>query len=384
VDSAVAGAVLAVGYFELTGVIPGSVFPGNSRFHAVFIVLTAAPLVLRRVYPVSMMLAVGAVTSVWQYTMYSEVQQPPFEPFIALLIVVFGAGMYTVGRRARAALVAVAAGLLAAVIDIVAGKPLGSAIPPMLMIIGVFVLGTMLAGYRIKAEAAAVRADRLARHHEAQRAAAVVEERSRIARELHDVITHDVSLMVMQAAVERRLHSGAPDGALGSIEAIGRDALGELRRMLGVLRSPDGGVPLRPQPGLGQIGDLVAQCALFGLDVTLVVEGTAAPLSPGLDLAVYRIVQESLTNMAKHAGATTAVITIRHLLDCLEIEIVDDGPALDHVAVGPAAPADEIGRHGLVGMRERAALYSGTVESGPRDGRRGYRVCVRLPKEQPL
>jgi signal transduction histidine kinase len=372
----VAAVVLAVGVGELTGLIPGSAFPGNDRVHAVFVIMTAAPLVLRRAYPLSTMLVTVAITTVWQYAMYSEEQQPPFEAFIALLIAVFGAGVYTAGRSARAAVVTVALGSLVTVIDILAGKPVGQAVPPTVMIIGVFLLGRLLAGYRIQAEQSAVRADRVAREHEASRERALADERARIARELHDVISHDVSLIVMQASIERRMRAGRStdsDDVLASIETVGRDALAELRRMLGVLRSPDSTAPMQPQAGLGQLDGLVAQCRDAGLGVRLVTEGDPADHPAGLDLTAYRVVQESLTNVAKHAGRGHAVATIRHRSDHVEIEVVDDG-AGDRETRIDAPPG-----HGLVGMRERVALYGGTVEAGPQQAGAGFRVLVRLP-----
>jgi signal transduction histidine kinase len=244
------------------------------------------------------------------------------------------------------------------------------------MIIGVFLLGRLLAGYRIQAEQSAVRADRVAREHEVSRERALADERASIARELHDVISHDVSLIVMQASIERRLRAGRStdsDEVLASIETVGRDALAELRRMLGVLRSPDSTAPMQPQAGLGQLDGLVAQCRDAGLGVRLVTEGDPADLPAGLDLTAYRVVQESLTNVAKHAGRGHAVATIRHRSDHVEIEVVDDG-AGDRETRIDAPPG-----HGLVGMRERVALYGGTVEAGPQQAGAGFRVLVRLP-----
>ena len=375
-DAVVAAVVLAEGIGELSGAIPGTSFPGNDRVHAVFLILTAAPLVLRRAYPLSTMLVVVGVTTAWQYTMYDEQQQPPFVAFIALLIAVFGAGVYTAGRSARAAIVTVTLGSLITVIDILAGKPAGQAVPPTLMIVGVFVLGRLLAGYRIQAEESAVHADRMEREHQASHERALAEERARIARELHDVISHDVSLIVMQASIERRMRAGSTadsDDVLASIETIGRDALAELRRMLGVLRAPDATAPMRPQAGLGQVARLVAQCHDAGLGVRLVTEGDPCDLPAGLDHTAYRVIQESLTNVAKHAGGNGhAVATIRHRSDHVEIEVVDDGGG-DHDR------RERTTGLGLVGMRERVALYGGTVEAGPQQTGDGFRVLVRLP-----
>lgn len=371
VDGIVAVAVLLVGVGEITGVIAGSSFPGNRSVHAVFVVLVALPLVVRRTWPLVSMLLVVAIAAAWQYGLYGPDQQPPFEPFVALLLATFTAGLATSGRAAAIAVAVVGTGLCLTVVAVADGEPLGSAIPPVLQILGVFALGRLLAGYRARAVAEGERAARLEQEADRARTAAVQEERSRIARELHDVVSHDVNLMVLQASVERRMRAqGAPgsDEALASIEASGREALAELRRMLGVLRH-DGAAPLAPQPGMDQVPELLAQAREAGLDVDLVIDAGAGPLPPGLGLTAYRIVQESLTNVVKHADGAHAVAAIRHDSECLEIEVVDDGP-------GRTTPS---GGLGLVGMRERVSVYGGTLVAGPRPDGRGFRVLARIP-----
>lgn len=378
-DTAIALGALAIGTAELTGAIPGSNFPGPLVANAVFVVFTAAPLVIRRAFPMTAFLLVVVVTTTWQYSLFSVEVQMPFEPFVALLIVVFGAGAYTRDRVAAAALATVGVGTVLSVVDLLAGEPLGSAVPPMLMILGVFVLGRLVAGYRERAHEFAVRAVRAEREAEDVRRLAVAEERARIARELHDVISHDVSLMVLQASVERRIRSQADaddsdDTAaiLASIEATGRDALAELRRMLGVLRSVDPDAPLTPQPGLAELGELIDQARSAGLDVRVERDTDGLALPSGLDLTAYRLVQESLTNVAKHVGPTRVSLALRRRPDELEIEVVNDGPAR---SLGLE------GGHGLIGMRERVALYGGTLVTGPHE--QGFRVCARLPVVEP-
>lgn len=371
-DTAVAAAVLLLGLGELTGVVAGSEFPGNRSVHAVFVVLIALPLVVRRTWPLVSMLLVVAIAAAWQFGLYGPEQQPPFEPFVALLLATFTAGLVTSGRAATLAVGVVGTGLCLAVAAVVAGEPLGSAVPPVLQILGVFALGRLLAGYRARAVAEGQRAARLEQEAEHSRAAAVRDERTRIARELHDVVSHDVNLMVLQASVERRMRAQAGvggDEALASIEATGREALAELRRMLGVLRHDGAQAPLAPQPGMDQVPELLAQARDAGLDVELVVDGDVVPLPPGLGLTAYRIVQESITNVAKHAGGARAVAAIRHGATCLEIEVVDDG-------VGCASPN---GGLGLVGMRERVSVYGGTLVAGPRPEAPGFRVLARIP-----
>jgi signal transduction histidine kinase len=201
---------------------------------------------------------------------------------------------------------------------------------------------------------------------------AVVEERGRIARELHDAIAHNVSMMVVQAGAERRVLDGANGSTrevLATIEEIGRGALTEMRRLVGMLRS-DAADPLAPQPGLGDLATLATQVREAGLPVGLHVDGEPRELPVGIELSAYRIVQEALTNALKHAGEARAAVHVRYGPDWLELEIVDDG-------VGAPAPVGG-GGHGLVGMRERVALYGGRLDAGRRAGG-GFGVRVLLP-----
>jgi signal transduction histidine kinase len=201
---------------------------------------------------------------------------------------------------------------------------------------------------------------------------AVVEERERIARELHDVIAHHVSTMVMQAGAERRtLGAGQSDTreVLGTIERVGRGALTEMRRMVSMLRQ-DAEHDLTPQPTLGDVPELVRRMQDAGLPVTLQVTGERRELSEGIELSAYRIVQEALTNALKHAPGAQARVQVRYGHDDLELAVLDDGH-------GGTAPVSG-GGHGLVGMRERVAMYGGSIEAGP-ERPDGFAVRVRLP-----
>jgi signal transduction histidine kinase len=201
---------------------------------------------------------------------------------------------------------------------------------------------------------------------------AVAEERARIARELHDVIAHNVSMMVLQAGAERRVLDGANGptrDVLRTIEQIGRSALTEMRRLLGMLRS-DAGEPLTPQPGLGDLPTLIAQVREAGLPAELRIDGQPRDLPAGIELSAFRIIQEALTNALKHAGDARAQVSVRYRTDTLELEIVDDGPGTANSTTGAG--------HGLVGMRERVTLCGGRLETGHRpDG--GFAVRVLLP-----
>jgi signal transduction histidine kinase len=201
---------------------------------------------------------------------------------------------------------------------------------------------------------------------------AVVEERARIARELHDAIAHNVSMMVIQAGAERRVlegERGPTREVLETIERIGRGALTEMRRLVGMLRS-DAGDPLAPQPGLNDLPTLVTHVREAGLPVELHVDGERRELPVGIELSAYRIVQEALTNALKHAGEAHASVRVHYGAESLELEIVDDGG-------GAAAPVSS-GGHGLVGMRERVALYGGRLDAGRRPSG-GFSVRVLLP-----
>jgi signal transduction histidine kinase len=219
------------------------------------------------------------------------------------------------------------------------------------------------------------RAARLERERDAQARIAAVAERARIARELHDVIAHNVSVMVVQADGASYALGTDPvraKEALAAISATGRQALAEMRRLLGVLRREEDGVPQEraPQPGMGELGELLDQARSAGLPVSFRVEGVPQELPGGAALAAYRIVQESLTNTRKHAGpVASASVLLRYTGDTLVLAISDDGR-------GAAAP-DGSG-HGLTGMRERVAMYGGSVAAGPRPGG-GFEVVATLP-----
>jgi signal transduction histidine kinase len=218
------------------------------------------------------------------------------------------------------------------------------------------------------------RADQ-AEQNQAERSQRAVEvERTRIARELHDLVAHSVSVMVVQAAGGGRALARDPEeaaGAFASIEATGREALNELRRLLGVLRDEGsaGVPPLTPAPSMRDLRALVSHYTEAGLPVSVEVQGAERDLPPAIDLSAYRIIQEALTNSLKHAGPAHAAVHVDYGEDCLEVTIIDDGRG---------AGAVNHGGLGLVGMRERVELFSGRLRTGPTPGG-GYTVRVRLP-----
>jgi signal transduction histidine kinase len=200
------------------------------------------------------------------------------------------------------------------------------------------------------------------------------EERLRIARELHDVVAHTMATINVQAGVAAHVLSTQPEAAAESLQAIktaSKEGLRELRAILNVLRQADDADPTQPAPGTAQLDALVDRACQAGLDTTLTVTGTPVPLPAAVDLAAYRIIQESLTNTIRHAGPATAAVSLGYHHDELRIEVTDTGR-------GAAVEATPGGGHGLAGMRERAASVGGTAEAGPRPGG-GFRVAARLP-----
>lgn len=201
--------------------------------------------------------------------------------------------------------------------------------------------------------------------------AAIVEERSRIARELHDIVAHAISVTVLQARGGRRMletHPAEARAAFDAIERTSTQALAEMRRLLGMLRE-GGAIGLAPQPSLSHLDALVESVRQAGLPIEIVREGDPIELPPGVDLSAYRIVQEALTNALKHAGPARARIRIRYSADEIEIEIEDDGQG---------SPSEHGGGHGLAGIRERVAIFGGDLDAGPRPTG-GYSLRARLP-----
>lgn len=254
---------------------------------------------------------------------------------------------------------------------------LATAVPLYLLIGGIWFVGHTIQSRERRAIALAGEIERLERGQAETTRIALATERRRIARELHDVVTHNVSVMVVQAGAARHVMQIAPDQAreaLLAVEATGREALTELRHLLGLLSHEDGdGDALAPQPGVEQIPALVQRTRDAGLLVALRVTGEAQTLPQGVNLAVYRIVQEALTNALKHSGMACTEVLLSYQPAGLEVNVADEG-------VGDAASAGTPGR-GLVGMRERVALYGGTLDAGSHPAG-GYAVRAWFPLER--
>lgn len=372
-DAALAAVLLIASLVDLLTHALGGVYPNGVWVHLPFVLLTSLPVAFRRRWPLGTLIALAVAQSAWIYGLYPLDQQPPLVPFLQLLAVVYTAAAYSDGRAARAASVVIALGIGTDLPTLAIGKPLGNVAGPDVSLLIAFSVGLGFARIRRRADAQEQRAILAEQDRLESVARAAADERARIARELHDVISHDVSLMVLQASVERRVHGGDDSAmqTLANIESTGREALVELRRMLGVLRRTDD-APLSPQPGLAQLPDLIEQATAAGLPVHLVLDGEPVALPAGLDIAAYRIVQESLTNAAKHAAGATVTATIRYTEGALDIDITDDG------SPDPTRRPLPSGGHGLVGMQERVSLFGGSLEAAPA-AHGGFRVRARLP-----
>jgi signal transduction histidine kinase len=282
---------------------------------------------------------------------------------------------YTIASVSSRRTTVVAGGLAATVLVVswlldrgVAGGVLVSGV---LTVAAACTFGLYIGTRRAYVEQLGDRAERLEREHQLLAERIVSEERARIARELHDVVAHHVSLMVVQGGAVRETLGGQHPLAptLDALSGTGRQALGELRRLLGLLRA-ESDVEHAPQPGLAALDELADQVQASGLRVEVVRTDAGEPLPPGIELTAYRIVQEALTNAIRHGQARTAIVTVSCSDTSLELSIVDDGQ-------GASAPSTS-GGHGIVGMRERVALYDGSLELGPAPGT-GYRVRALLP-----
>ena len=339
---------------------------GVAKEHAVGVAVIAAvvtgSVAVRRRYPFAVGIGVVALSS-FQIAFWGDPQLIPAS--IAFLLSLYALTVWTAAR-----MFAIGVALLIAMYLASAAGPKGNL--SQTTFFTVVTLVVMLLVRRVLGDRER-RAQLAERERDVAAREAVVGERARIARELHDAIAHNVSMMVLQAGAERRILDGQPGGThavLQTIEQTGRGALTEMRRLVGMLRE-DGEDELSPQPGLDDLPHLTAQVREAGLPVELTVEGNKRPLPVGIELSAYRIVQEALTNALKHAGNATARVHVRYGDDTLELEIIDDGP-------GSAAPITMGGGHGLTGMRERVALYGGRIDTGHKASG-GFSVRVLLP-----
>ena len=338
------------------------------------LLVQVVPLLWRRSHPSLVLLLVGAA--------FAARVLLGFNPGIAgfgLLVAMYSVAAYEVGARRLVFLVVAGLGFVAGfVVFGVTGNPRSFAITvPSLFFVAAWLIGDYLRTRRAYVAQLEERAARLERERDRDRRLAADEERTRIARELHDVVAHDVSVIAIQAGAARAVQATKPEAAaqaLGLIETTARETLIELNRLLGVLRGGNGVTPDRsPQPGIDQLAGLVEELRAAGLEVDARVEGKAEPLPPALDLSAYRILQEATTNVLKHARARRVDIRVRYSETMLALDVRDDG------AGDGSDPASSSG-HGLIGMRERVALFGGQLRAG-REPAGGFSVHARLPIE---
>jgi signal transduction histidine kinase len=331
------------------------------------------PLFTRRRYPFA------APAAYWLLAMTLSFVDGLLVPFMVALFPVGLASAFLLGnqrdlKRAWAGLVIVLGSITTLILNIP-----GHATPELLFIPVDFGIA-WAAGFALReraqqAEAAETRANIAERERDAAARVAVAEERARIARELHDVVAHAVSVMVLQVgAVRHKLPEAQADDreALRGVERAGRTALTEMRRLLAAMRRDGDDVEFTPQPGLDGLDELLEEVGRAGLPVELHVDGEPVPLPRGVDLSAYRIVQEGLTNALKHAHASTADVTVRYRPEELEIEVRDDGLG--------SATTDGLG-HGLVGVRERVKIYGGEMAAGTA-AEGGFVLSTRLPFDE--
>jgi signal transduction histidine kinase len=335
---------------------------------AVAPVLTAAVLLFRRRWPLA---ALGGVFALWLAVHTAKAHDDPFFQFVALLIAAYALGRHASPREGLAGLALAAGGFSA--LNLVRGEGFEAAIAGSLQFSVMFAFGTLMARARSRERELERHAVRLEAEREERARAAVGDERARIARDLHDALGHTISTSVLQVAVVRRRlreDQNAERDVLLTVERSGRDAVDELRRMLGMLRTEEDAARA-PPPSLARLEELAETTRTAGVPVEVRVDGDARAVPAGVDVAGFRIVQEALTNVLKHAGDARAGVHVTYEPDAVVIEVSDDGSETS--ANGRPEPG-----HGLIGMRERVALYGGDLRAEPGE-RGGFTVMARLP-----
>jgi signal transduction histidine kinase len=353
------------------------------------VVATTAPLAFRRTYP----------TGAFVVVLVAFIATRSYSTAITVAAVIFAAYcavVYSEYRRTTL-LALLAGGIILTVAYPESTAQVAARYIPLLVLLPTVAVGNMMRMWRERAGESAERLRLAQAGHEAEKRRAVTLERARIASELHDVVTHNVSVMVVQAGAARRVLEGTPGEAvlageaqlareaLLAVEASGRSAMTDLQHLLGLLAPVDeptaastGPGELRPQPGVDQVPALIDRVRAAGLDAGLSVTGTRRPLPAGLDLAAYRVVQEALTNVLKHAGPARTTVHVEYRPRELQIKVFDDGRPTDSGVAYRQPPGP--GGRGLIGLRERIAIYRGELDAGPRPGG-GWQVSAKIPLE---
>jgi signal transduction histidine kinase len=381
VDARVVDALLALGLTvaSLTTFYlgePAAGFHQRDALGAVLAALNTAPIALLRVFRLAAFAVLGGSVIAQSLLGYPLTGWSAAATCIALFLL-------TIVASYRAGVIAaVLSGVVLMVLFVFSHSISGWSARIILWLVfsGAYLLGLVIKVYRESAAQASQRAALFAADRDARAREAVADERTRLARELHDVVGHALNVVVIQAGAAQRVMEKKPQlarEALASIETAGRQALQDVERMLGILRAEsDEDESLQARPGLGRIQALAEQVTRAGLPVRVVVIGERVPLPASLDVSAYRIVQEALTNSLKHAGRARAAVTLSYRDEAFEVEVLDDGcgvPVNEEAALA--------GGRGIPGMRERVAVFGGRMEVGPRQ-ECGFRVWARLPLQE--
>jgi len=350
--------------------------PGAGRYWPMFgAVVFCVPVAFRRGWPLGGMLVIlttlGVKTVVSTNTS-NGVLNGSGGLLPALLLVGYGVGAFAPPRRSKWVLALTV--VVGSVNAVASGRTASVPFSAVFVVLLPYVFGRMMRSRTEKTHALRTEAERIDADRDAVARAAASGERARIARELHDVIAHSVSVMVIQAGGARMVMESDPERAMSSLRSVeraGRDALAEMRRLLGLLDSDCRPPNLKPQPGLADIRDLLSRAQAAGLDTALYLDGKPATVSPALDLCAYRVIQEALTNAIKHAAPAHADVHVRWQREVLEFEVADDGR-------GKATVDIVAGGHGLVGMRERVSFHGGVLQTGANPVG-GFTVRALLP-----
>ena len=343
--------------------------PRTTLLHLAVAGLATVALAWRRRFP----LLVALVTVTANFVVNPEGQ---FSTLLILVLVSYSLGLYSPSPRTYVGLAVMVTSLT--VVSVAGGFEPSDAAAALVFLVGPWAVGRAVLQRSERTAEALSRADRAEQERDMQTRLAVAEERTRIARELHDIVSHSLSVVTIQTqAVRRRLQPEQEREAadLAAVETTAREALAEMRRLFGVLRAAGENASLSPQPGLAELGRLVTAADSPELAVRLSVHGTPYPLPPGLDLAAYRVAQEGLTNALRHSGGSRVDVAVRYEPLHVEVEVSDNGQGID-------AAAKEAGHgSGLVGVRERVGLYQGTV-TVDRCPSGGSRLVARLPVQE--
>ena len=360
---------------EANVVAVGEAMSGNDPPLALDVLACAAfalPLVWRRRAPLAATLAMMTAA------LAQGVAELTSPPDMAVSVALIALMMFSLGRHAepRPAAWGAAYAAGAAIVVTLLVTPGDIVFPVVFFFLMPWAAGRALRQRLLLTRELAEQAARTEADREERAARAIADERARIARELHDVVAHSLTVMVIQAGAARRIVDSQPERVVevaDTIKRMGREALDEMRRLVGVMGDDGVGAALAPQPTLAELESLVERARGAGLDVQLEVRGERVPLPPGVDLSAYRVVQEALTNTIKHARASSARVVVAFADGELELTVADDGAGGESLVPS--------GGQGLAGMRERVTLYGGEFAAGPRDGG-GFEVCARFPLRQ--